>query len=224
MRHIIAGILLALATNLAHAQLPTPDPNRPSPTPDTGTLVFFPESIEWVFERSRGLLVAVEAIKRHWSVSIVLPECHHRTECVVTFKACQPLIMIEQSASETVIAASGWTGRQRRDLRSMTYTDRLACEEAAGVALTSVIGIQIQMKNLVIASVLPNSPAALAGIKRGYRVVRIDGQPVNTIEEALRLLGGPPGTEVELVLARRRTERSYTLTRKPWSEIYKPIE
>ena len=58
---------------------------------------------------------------------------------------------------------------------------------------------------LTVATVVPGSAAGEGGILAGDEIVAIDGQPVEglSVSEAAALLGGDPGTEVEVGLADR---------------------
>ncbi|CAN5227094.1 hypothetical protein BH18ACT5_BH18ACT5_07050 [soil metagenome] len=58
---------------------------------------------------------------------------------------------------------------------------------------------------LTVATVIPGSAAGEGGIIVGEEIVTIDGQPVEglSVSEAAALLGGEPGTEVEVGLADR---------------------
>ena len=51
---------------------------------------------------------------------------------------------------------------------------------------------------LVIARLIENSSAAKAGLKTGYAVVKVDGEPVKALAEAQRKLAGAPNTTVRL--------------------------
>lgn len=66
------------------------------------------------------------------------------------------------------------------------------------------IGAEIAIKNqqLVIVTPLDDSPALLAGIKAGDFIYKIDGQESKglTLEEAVKKIRGPAGTEVALTV------------------------
>ncbi|MBC9176509.1 S41 family peptidase [Pseudoroseomonas ludipueritiae] len=68
---------------------------------------------------------------------------------------------------------------------------------------------------VVIASLVPNGPAAEAGLREGDQLVSIDGYPVSAryITDAAELLEGLAGTEVTLVLRRGNQRHTVTLLR-----------
>lgn len=61
--------------------------------------------------------------------------------------------------------------------------------------------------------VLPNSPAAQAGLPEGLLIQTIDGQPTasKTLMECVRLIRGKPGTKVRLELITPDGTRTNTL-------------
>lgn len=70
----------------------------------------------------------------------------------------------------------------------------------------SGIGAEIGMKEKILTVVAPikNSPAALAGIKSGDKILKIDKFETNdmTVDKAISLIRGPKGTEVVLTIFR----------------------
>jgi C-terminal processing protease CtpA/Prc len=85
------------------------------------------------------------------------------------------------------------------------------------VALTAlgaergVIGVSVRGEPdfRVIASVVPDGPAARADIRVGHQIVAIGNVPtlkIRTVEEFLRKVSGPPGSEIELQLKRPQTD------------------
>ncbi|MCS7237400.1 MAG: S41 family peptidase [Thermoguttaceae bacterium] len=83
------------------------------------------------------------------------------------------------------------------------------------------IGIEVQLdpstKHLVVASPVPGSPAAKAGIQSGDEILAIEGRPTKdlSLEEATKLMRGEPGTEVRIQLRRYDTGQvvEFTLRR-----------
>jgi carboxyl-terminal processing protease len=70
----------------------------------------------------------------------------------------------------------------------------------------SGVGMEIDKRNGVITVISPlkDSPAEKAGIKSGDIILKIDGTVTNdmSIDEAVKLIRGPKGTTVELIIAR----------------------
>lgn len=64
------------------------------------------------------------------------------------------------------------------------------------------IELRAQDKMLLIVNVLPGGPAEASGIRRGDRIIEVDGQPVSQVstDEAADMLKGPDGSTVEIVL------------------------
>ena len=68
------------------------------------------------------------------------------------------------------------------------------------------VGAQIDVRDgwMTVISPLPGGPARDAGIQTGDRITEVDGKPVRglTIEEAQKILRGPPGSVVRLTIER----------------------
>lgn len=75
--------------------------------------------------------------------------------------------------------------------------------EASGVGIR--IAIDPRTQDLYIVDSIRKSPAAEAGLKRGDRIVRIDGKPtaLMDLDQASEALKGEIGTDVSLEIARR---------------------
>jgi len=80
------------------------------------------------------------------------------------------------------------------------------------------LGIQVQMPNegpdkgyVLIVAPIDESPAAEAGLQTNDLIVKIDGEEVQgkTIDEAIALMKGKPGTSVTLSVVRDRDEPSF---------------
>src|SRR5215510_13383236 len=82
------------------------------------------------------------------------------------------------------------------------------------------VGASIDVRDgwLTIVAPLPGGPALEAGVRTGDRVVRVDGKPIHdlTVEEAQKLLRGPPGTKVKVTIERPgvATPLEFSLTRR----------
>jgi|ERR1700674_2128657 len=94
---------------------------------------------------------------------------------------------------------------------ALTFLTSLLVALTAFGADRGVIGVAVHGKPdfRVIASVLPNSPAARAGIRVGDQIVAIGDFPsskLQTVQEFLSKVSGPPGSEIELQLKRPETD------------------
>ena len=107
-----------------------------------------------------------------------------------------------------------WAQQNHADwivLRSMAeslhdgHTSFLTPDEAARSHETSFAGIGVLMSRPqdnqppLIAEIFPNSPAASSGLKRGDRIVGVDGQDVTgqSVGDVASLIRGQPGTRRE---------------------------
>ena len=72
------------------------------------------------------------------------------------------------------------------------------------------VGISVKPPDFtVVASVIPDSPAAEAGVRVGDRVVAVGDKPTSafkTVEEFISSAAGPVGSEIELQLKRSESE------------------
>jgi carboxyl-terminal processing protease len=81
------------------------------------------------------------------------------------------------------------------------------------------LGIRIGLEGseIVILEPIEGTPASRAGLKRGDRIVKIDGQPTQglTLQEAVRRMRGPVGSRVALGIQRRGSAepQEFSLTR-----------
>jgi carboxyl-terminal processing protease len=68
------------------------------------------------------------------------------------------------------------------------------------------VGIEISIRNqqLVVVAPLKGTPAEEAGFKAGDKILKVDETPTAnlTIEEAVKIIRGEPGTEVKLLILR----------------------
>lgn len=83
----------------------------------------------------------------------------------------------------------------------------------------SGIGVWLDVKDgeLVVLSVLPNSPALEAGLQPGDVITAIDGEPVSkmTTDEAVARIKGRSGTDVDLSVQSGGRRVSFSITRAP---------
>lgn len=69
---------------------------------------------------------------------------------------------------------------------------------------------------LTVLAPIPDSPAFEAGIQSGDQIVEIAGQPTENLErgDAVKLIRGPQGTEVNVAINRNGQKFSFDLTRR----------
>ena len=100
-------------------------------------------------------------------------------------------------------------------------TYRSLREQTEGSTGIGVIVIAPEEGGLLIEQVVPGSPAELAGLQVGDRIVVVDGKDIRawTMDTAVRHVKGPRGTEVVLGVVRGEEELSLTAVR---DEIHTP--
>jgi carboxyl-terminal processing protease len=80
------------------------------------------------------------------------------------------------------------------------------------------LGIEVQMQNGFVRVVSPidDTPAARAGVQPGDLIIRIDDTPVKglSLDEAVKMMRGEPGTRIKLVIARENAPGPITLELK----------
>ena len=76
--------------------------------------------------------------------------------------------------------------------------------ELSGIGIR--LGIDEKTSKLTVVEPIPNSPASQAGLRKGDRIVSINGKPTQlmTLEQASSEIKGEVGTEVKLKIARDR--------------------
>ena len=76
------------------------------------------------------------------------------------------------------------------------------------------LGIEVSMEAGVVKVISPidDSPASRVGVKAGDYIVKIDGTQVQgkSLNEAVELMRGPIGTEIEITVRRRGVKKSLT--------------
>jgi carboxyl-terminal processing protease len=115
-------------------------------------------------------------------------------------------------------AASGMVGalgdQFSRYLTSQEYRSNLSFLNGQFAG----IGASVQQKGnqIVIASVLPSTPAEKAGLKIGDVITAVDGQSTKgwTADDAVNHIRGKAGTDVRLQLSRNGQTLNFTLTRQ----------
>jgi carboxyl-terminal processing protease len=66
------------------------------------------------------------------------------------------------------------------------------------VTTTTGLGLRAIDGQVVVTRILPDSSAAKAGLKTGFVVTGVNGQPVKTLQETSPALGGPAGSTLKL--------------------------
>jgi predicted aspartyl protease len=92
---------------------------------------------------------------------------------------------------------------------------RLVSTPPRRVRRTGGVGISLvrQDKRFFICSIVENSSAHKAGVKLHDEIVSINGQPLQGLVQARRLLRGKPGTSIKVVLVRDKKPIQLTLQR-----------
>ncbi len=82
----------------------------------------------------------------------------------------------------------------------------------------SGVGMEIEKKGnfLIVVTPLPGTPAAKAGLRPNDKILEIDGQPTSDLStlEAAKLIRGPEGTEVQLLIYRNSLDKPKLITLK----------
>ncbi|HEX8967104.1 MAG TPA: S41 family peptidase [Chloroflexota bacterium] len=122
-----------------------------------------------------------------------------------------------------------WAQQNHADwlvLRSMAdslhdgHTSFMTPTEVSRTHETSFAGIGVLMSRPqdnqppLIAEIFPNSPAASSGLKRGDRIVGVDGQEVNgqSVGDIASLIRGQPGTSVRVEINRQNSPQPLDFT------------
>jgi len=102
----------------------------------------------------------------------------------------------------------------------------------AGPGAMGIIGMSLDHRprengrgELVVDRVVPDGPAANAGIRPGDRILEIEGAPTRdmSIADAAHRLRGPVDATVTLVIATGNRPRDVTITRVAPSELWNKV-
>jgi carboxyl-terminal processing protease len=114
-------------------------------------------------------------------------------------------------ASLTRSALDGMVGSLDPHSQFLLAEEYRETEDELANAFTGV-GIQVEQRDdhIVIVAPIPGTPADRAGLQRGDRLVKIDGQPLvsPTLDSTIRLVRGEPGSLVTLTVFRPAQNRS----------------
>jgi len=122
-------------------------------------------------------------------------------------------------ASLTRAALDGMVGQLDPHSQFLLADEYRETEEELSNAFNGV-GIQVEQRDdhIVIVAPIPGSPAERAGLRRGDRLVKIDGQPlVNpTLDSTIKLVRGETGSLVTITVFRPSQNRTidYPLRRE----------
>ncbi len=132
------------------------------------------------------------------------------------------------SAIEGIVAAVGDSGHTS----FMTAAEAAAMDQSLSGTFVG-IGVQVAPDDgrggVVVGQVFPNTPALEAGLRRGDRVVAVDGRPTTgqSQDQIIASIRGPAGTQVTLTIQRAGvadfevtiTRRKYDLPLSSWTMI-----
>ena len=80
------------------------------------------------------------------------------------------------------------------------------------------IGVEITLKDGILTAITPmaGTPAELAGIKPGDKIVRINGNTTRDmrLNDAVKIMRGEPGTEISLTIWREKEEKVFDVSIK----------
>jgi carboxyl-terminal processing protease len=76
------------------------------------------------------------------------------------------------------------------------------------------IGIHVTMRDNLVTVISPieGTPAYRAGIKAGDKIIKVDGKPTYTLQDAVKRMRGPKGTKVVLTILRKGAHEPLTFT------------
>jgi carboxyl-terminal processing protease len=105
----------------------------------------------------------------------------------------------------TRAALEGMLGKLDPHSDFMTREEFLATEDEISNQFSG-IGIQVEESNgqIVIITPIAGSPAERAGLRRGDRLIAVDGKPIAdpSIEQVVKLVRGEPGSVMRLTVSR----------------------
>ncbi len=117
--------------------------------------------------------------------------------------------------SLTRAALDGMVGQLDPHSQFLLAEEYRQTEEDLTNAFTG-IGIQVEQRDghVVVAAIIPGTPAERAGLRRGDQFVKIDGEPlVNpSLDSTIKLVRGEPGSIVKVTVYRPAQSRNLDFT------------
>lgn len=118
-------------------------------------------------------------------------------------------------------SASGYPGQSRSAAEVFVADDAPPSNQRSGAALGVTLG-DSSRGGVVIGGVMPNSPAAEAGLRPDDVLLSIDGQLVNTSANVINLVAAhEPGDELRLVVDRKGLRGTLRATLGAQTEVAK---
>ncbi len=93
----------------------------------------------------------------------------------------------------------------------------------AFIAALAMVGTEQLVTKPIIGEVLPNKPAAKAGLQTGDRILRINDEPIDDFDEIRLLVSMNAGTPLRVVYERGGVQRTTTLTPEREEGDFGPI-
>jgi regulator of sigma E protease len=93
----------------------------------------------------------------------------------------------------------------------------------AFMAALAMVGTEQLVTKPIIGEVVPNKPAAKAGLRTGDRIVQIKGEPVNDFDDVRMVVSTNAGTPLPVVYVRDGATRTTTLTPEKEESDYGPV-
>lgn len=114
---------------------------------------------------------------------------------------------VDKTATQPKTLAYGTIGGMVNSLGDTGHSvfldpDQVKQENASIQGKLQGIGAEVQEKNgnVVVVAPLDGSPAQKAGLRPGDIILKVDGQPVTGVEDAVQRITGPAGTSVTLTI------------------------
>jgi regulator of sigma E protease len=93
----------------------------------------------------------------------------------------------------------------------------------AFLAALAMVGTEQLVTKPIVGEVLPDKPAAKAGLQTGDRIVSIKGEPVNDFDDVRLVVSMNAGTPLEVVYLRDGETRRTTMTPERENSDYGPV-